>query len=260
MPKQTVTNNKNLKKENNKVENNIEDEIEDDDIEDEIEEEIEEIEENEDNDNDNDKKKSKKVEYISDSYEDSILEADRVINEIEKLTKYLKCVNKTAKKQFQKRSKQSKKRRDNNSDVPKKATGFIKAKFVPDKFKDFYENHLKNDSTFSERFTDFNIEDNQPQTDITKMIYHYIRTNDLYNKNEDGTPNKRAIKPDQPLTDLLSIERGESIGFNNFQTYIKRLYNSNVVEETVSSDEVEVEEIKVKSSKNKKSTDIKANA
>ena len=141
--------------------------------------------------------------------------------------KYLKLVNKTANKQYIKRSKLTKKRKDNNPDVPKKATGFRKAKSIPDKFKYFYENNLKRDENFKEIFPDFNIEENQPQTDITKIIYYYIRTNDLYDKNEDGTSNKRAIKPDSKLTSLLLIGKDESIGFNNFQTYIKRLYNSN---------------------------------
>ena len=251
MPKQTVS-----KKEVNKIEKEVE---EDDEVE--IEEELEEIEEFEDDNDENDKKKSKKLEYVSESYEESIEEAEGVVNEIEKLTKYLKLVNKTAKKQYLKRSKSIKKRKDNNPDTPKKATGFIKAKFVPDKFKNFYENHLKNDATFIEKFPEFNIEVDQPQTDITKIIYHYIRTNDLYDKNEDGTSNKRAIKPDKPLTELLIIAKGESIGFNNFQTYIKRLYNSNIVEETEAEaeedDEIETE-VKVKSSK--KSATLKSNA
>jgi hypothetical protein len=33
----------------------------------------------------------------------------------------------------------------------------------------------------------------------------------------------------------MLIEDGETIGFKNFQRYMKRLYNSNVVEEPIAS-------------------------
>ena len=78
-------------------------------------------------------------------------------------------------------------------------------------------------------------------------------------KNEDGTSNKRAINPDKPLTDLLIIAKGESIGFNNFQTYIKRLYNSNVPDVVISSDE-EIEEEHTIKTKDKKTIHSKSSA
>jgi len=229
-------------------------------------EENEENEENDDNDDENnddeDKKKSKKLEYNSESFLESFEEIEQVFNLIETKLKYVKLVFKTAKKQYQKESKRTKKRKENNPDAPKKKTGFIKAKFVPDKFKSFYENHLKNDNSFVEKFPEFNINEDQPQTDITKIIYHYIRTNDLYDRNKDGTANKRAIKPDDQLTNLLLIDEGESIGFNNFQTYIKRLYNSNIVDSGVSGtdNEEEVVEVKSKSKKSEKPISSKSNA
>jgi len=233
------------KKENKKVVEVVEvDEVEDDESEEELEVEVEVEDEKLDNNG-----KSKKVEYTSDSTKESFTEMETVINNIEKELKHLKLVYKTALKQYQKESKKTKKRRDNNPDAPKRETGFIKAKFIPDKFKKFYEEKLKNDKEFTVQFSKFDINLEQPQTDITKIIYHYIRTNDLYEKKEDGTSNKRAIKPDNSLTELLGIERGESIGFNNFQTYIKRLYNSNVVDVDNSNDESELEETKVKSTK-----------
>jgi hypothetical protein len=245
MPKQT-----NVKK-NNKVEE-IEEEIEEIEETEEIEVEEEENEEVEEVEN---KKKSKKIEYVSESIEESMEETDRIIDGMERLVKELKAVQKVAKKQYQKKSKSIKKRKENNPDMPKKAAGFIKAKFIPDKFKRFYEKHLKDDKTFTDKFPEFNIEVDQKQTDITKIIYNYIRTNDLYEKNEDGTSNKRAIKPDKSLIELFIIGEGETIGFNNFQTYIKRLYNSN--EETDEQSDNE-ETHKVKSSK--KSTSSKSSA
>jgi hypothetical protein len=180
------------------------------------------------------KKRSKKIEYTCESAEQALAELDRIESEIEQLQKQRKAVFKTYKKLILKQLKKSKKSKNKNSDTQKEATGFIKAKFVPEKFKSFYEQHLKNDESFKKIFTNFDITVDQPRTDITKMIYHYIRTNNLYQESEDkeGEFNKRIIKPNKHLTDLLSIKSDESIGFNNFQTYVSRLYTGNEQEVT----------------------------
>lgn len=227
MPKQTIP-----KKENNNAESEIEDEESEVEVEEEVEEEVEVEEEIDEDDN---KKNSKKVEFTSESIEETLEGIDKVISDLKKSIKDLEVKKKVLKKQFAKKAKWSKKRK-NDPNAPKKAAGFTKIKFVPEKFKNFYENHLKDDSTFSSKFPNFKVDVDQRRPDITKIIYDYIKTNDLYDKKEDGTSNRRIIKPNLALKELLLISDGEDINFNNFQTYIKRLYNSNESVDTIETD------------------------
>ena len=81
------------------------------------------------------------------------------------------------------------------------------------------------------------------------MIYHYIKLNQLYCKKEDGSLDKRIINPDNNLKDLLSIKDGETLCFNNFQSFISRLYLKNIkLEDNIKSKKVnnEKSEDKVK--------------
>ncbi len=150
----------------------------------------------------------------------------KVDTEIEQKSRYRKAVFKTYQKLVTKQLKQTKKRRSRSSVAPKEATGFIKAKPVPEKFKEFYKQHLKDLDKFSEQFPNFDASVNQPRTEITKMIYRYIKINGLYKKKEDGTFDHKNIEPDKVLCKLFNITEGEDIGFNNFQTYISRLYET----------------------------------
>jgi chromatin remodeling complex protein RSC6 len=185
------------------------------------------------------KKNKQKVEFNCESVEEALAELIRVDSELDHQMKYRKAVFKTYQKIVTRQLKQSKKRRAHASDTPKEATGFVKAISVPLKFKAFFESHLKNDEEFKKVFTSFDINKDAPRTDITKMIWHYIRTNELYGKKEDGTTDKRTITPDDELRDLLSVGEDETVGFSNFQSFVSRLYSSNNVVEA--SDEVEDE-------------------
>jgi hypothetical protein len=190
-----------------------------------------------------DGKKKKKVEFTCESSEEALAELVRVDSEIEAQIKYRKAVFKTYQKLVSKQLKASKKRSKNSSTTPREANGFIKAKAVPSRFRAFYEAHLKEDAAFTAAFPEFNIAVDQPRTDITKIIYHYIKTNELYGKHEDGSLDKRTIVPDEVLTELLNVAEDETIGFNNFQTYISRLYAEAVAEEEVAEEEVAEEEV-----------------
>jgi hypothetical protein len=174
-------------------------------------------------------KKSKKVEFVCESLEDALTELLRVDSELEQQAKYRKAVFKTYQKLIAKQLRQSKNRRTRTSDTPKEATGFVKAIPVPKKFVDFYNEHLVSDADFKKIFTSFNPSNDTPRTEITKMIYHYIRTNNLYVLKEDGTHDKRCISPDEALVELFDVDDGETIGFNNFQSYVTRLYGSSTV-------------------------------
>jgi hypothetical protein len=207
----------------------------------ELEQELEELEELDDaedveEDTSGDKKKSKKYEYICESVEDGFAELKRIDGEIKTLIKYRDAVLKATEKSTFKQLKQNKKRRSNENSVPREANGFVKPKTIPQKFKDFYESNLKDCAGFSELFANFDINVDVPRTNVTKMIYHYIRTNSLYNKKEDGTLDKRSIKPNSVIKNLFDLEDGENVTFNNFQTYMNRLYEIDEEVEIIEDD------------------------
>lgn len=235
--------------------NEVEELVEAEEEAEEDEDEVDEVEDVEEADKTTTKKNSK-IEYNCDSPEDALNEYLRVDSEIEQLMKYRKAVFKVYQKLNSKQLKQSKKRRNNRSDTPKEATGFIKAKTVPEKFKLFFGKHLKTDEVFNK----YDMSVDQPRTDITKMIYQYIRTNKLYEKNEDGTFNKRVIKPDDCLKDLLSIEDGQEIGFNNFQSYVSRLYNTGVVAEASGEEDADEQTVQVSKPKSKSKQVVSSSA
>ena len=192
------------------------------------------------------KKKSKKVEYVSDSLEETLKELLGVDLLIDQQVKYRKAVFKTYQKLVTKQLKQSKKRRTHTSDTPKEATGFVKAIPIPAKFVAFYHNYLAKDARFLETFATFDPTGETPRTMITRMIYHYIRENGLYGEKLDEkgekVVDKRTIMPDEPISSLLSIHTGESIGFNNFQSYVTRLYVSSTTDAEASEDSEDEQE------------------
>jgi hypothetical protein len=253
------------------VEDHEEIDLEEEDIDvdeelDEVEPEAEELEdaevEEEDVEATTDKKKSKKVEYVSDSIEETLKELLGVDLLIDQQVKYRKAVFKTYQKLVTKQLKQSKKRRTHTSDTPKEATGFVKAIPIPTRFVAFYHNYLEKDEKFKETFAAFDPSGETPRTMITRMIYHYIRENGLYGEKQDESGNivvdKRTIMPDDAIRNLLSIDKSESIGFNNFQSYVTRLYVSTITDaegSEASEDEQEsaVVEVVAKSKNSNKS-------
>ena len=210
-----------------------EDDIEDDD---------DDIEEIDFEETEQTKRKSKKKEYSCENAEEALEELNKIFQRLEHDIKYHKIVFKTYQKLMQKKSKSGKKK-SQNSDIHKEATGFIKAKIVPERFKLFYEKNLRNDPDFIIEFPDFDITQNQPRPVITKIIYYYIKKNKLYGKNEEGVINKREIIPDSSLTDLLKFKEGEDIIiFQNFQSYVSRLYSTIEEEVVVDIENKQVEE------------------
>jgi hypothetical protein len=225
-------NNTNTKKEVKDLANDFSKIQTENESEEEVEEEEEEVEEqdieeqdielnNEDESGDvevhDEKKKSKKQEEIFISPEDAYERMIEIRSEIQKLERSYAGIFKQYNKLITKKLKQTNKRK-NVSDTPKEPTGFIKAKPVPSIFKEFFNKNLKSD------FPDFNIDENQPRTSITKMIYHYIRKYDLYTTKDDKV-NKREIQLNDVLKKLFSTE-DDIITFNNFQTYMCNIYNS----------------------------------
>ncbi len=96
-----------------------------------------------------------------------------------------------------------------------------------------------------------------PRTMLTKMVYDYVKEEQL----QDPT-DKRRIFPNEVLKELFHLKDGDELHFNNFQTYMKRLYDRNFdVEDTDASSigsaseseasDVEIIETKKKSTKGK---------
>lgn len=59
-----------------------------------------------------------------------------------------------------------------------------------------------------------------PRTMLTKMVYDYVKENCLQDPKD-----KRRIFPDQTIKKLFYLNDGDELHFNNFQTYMKRLYD-----------------------------------
>ena len=194
--------------------------------------------------------KSKKVEYNNENLDESIAEFTDVSEKLKDLLKYHEAVRKNTFKLVEKLQKQLKKRKPNTTDSLKEKTGFRKDITVPSKFVEFYEANLKDDEGFALKYPDFDINAVHARTFITGVIYYYIKTNQLYEKDEAGNFKKRNIAPDEVLIKLFDIKENEEIRFNNFQSYVTRLYNFDAsdVEEVNDADidaDVEVEESEI---------------
>merc|ERR1712196_21437 len=55
---------------------------------------------------------------------------------------------------------------------------------------------------------------------LTKMVYDYVKENNL-----QDPADKRRIFPDSTIKKLFHLNEGDELHFNNFQTYMKRLYD-----------------------------------
>ena len=68
------------------------------------------------------------------------------------------------------------------------------------------------------------------------MVYDYVKENKLQDPED-----KRRIFPDDSLKELFHLNDGDELHFNNFQTYMKRLYDRSFPEESA-AEESEVSE------------------
>merc|ERR1711998_480820 len=60
------------------------------------------------------------------------------------------------------------------------------------------------------------------RTTLTRMVYDYCRNNSLQKPSD-----KRVIFPDEHVTKLFHLKETDTLHFNTFQSYMKRLYNRN---------------------------------
>lgn len=180
------------------------------------------------------KKKTIKQEFTFDSCSECMREMTETIKHIESSFKTLKLLEKHLEKLMNKELKK-KNKRHRNPDVQKEATGFTKPDVLPEKFKRFYLDHIKDNTDYEAFSSNFDLDEKHARTTLTKIIYAYIRNNNLYDsktvRNEkDGTESnvldKRSIKPNSVIRHLFDIESGDNsmITFKLFQTYMSRLY------------------------------------
>jgi chromatin remodeling complex protein RSC6 len=64
--------------------------------------------------------------------------------------------------------------------------------------------------------------DNQPlaRSNVTKLMYKYIRENNLY-----SPETKKIIIPNKEMRTIFGIKKNNVMEFENFQTWLKKLYN-----------------------------------
>lgn len=88
-----------------------------------------------------------------------------------------------------------------------------------------------------------------PRTQVTKLIYGYIKEHNL-----QVPEDKRTINPNAALIELFGLAADEQISFYNIQTHIKKLYPSKteVVEEAAEEEVVEEVAAPVKKTKRTK--------
>jgi len=128
-------------------------------------------------------------------------------------------ISKLLEKKYKKDVKDARKnKRKKNSNKDKEPSGFNKPSRVPEEF------HIQ----------PWGCDPNEllPRTVLTKMVYDYIKNNNLKNEAD-----RRIINTNETIRRLFHLLKDEVLQFKNFQTYMARLYNRDnlpdYVEETV---------------------------
>ena len=105
-----------------------------------------------------------------------------------------------------KSARKNRRKVDNPNGEKKEPSGFNKPSLVPDEFCTQPWGCEKGEMV--------------PRTHLTKMVYDYIKENNLQNPDD-----KRIIHPDDTVRKLFSIPDGINLEFKTFQTYMAKLYN-----------------------------------
>ena len=182
------------------------------------------------------------------SYEDACKEEKIIQARMKKDAARLVYIAKEKDKAHSKTAKEAKKKtRRVNTDPNKKPAGFETPTLIPERFYNFISTGLSQNK-FSEEKTKELVEKNLqpdsmiPRSIITRMVYDYTKTQQLYIDKDD---NKREIDADSAIRILFAMKEEEKIEFFNFQTLLCRLFPPK-----------EKKEKKSKKSKNKKQTTI----
>ena len=146
-------------------------------------------------------------------YSSISLEIDTLMKTLSDTHRSLKNLKKDLDKVHQRELKSVKKKKkgDPNNKSNKEPSGFNKPAIVPSEFCK----------------QPWGCEEGQliPRTQLTKMVYDYIKDNTLQDPND-----KRIIHPDKNVKTLFHLEAGQVLEFKTFQTYMAKLYKKNVHE------------------------------
>jgi hypothetical protein len=99
---------------------------------------------------------------------------------------------------------------------------------VPNKFKIFFEQCIKNDSMFNKIYQDFDLTINKTPFELAMTIMHYITSRMLFNQKLNGDFDIGTIVPDKHIRDLLLSNDVEIITFDNLMIYVMKLYKDNI--------------------------------
>ncbi len=179
------------------------------------------------------------------------LEIDNVIKLTLENLKVIKNIKKELDKTHGRELKFSRKKKksDNSNKTNKEPSGFNKPAKVP--------------LEFCQQPWGCEADQLIPRTQLTKMVYDYIKTHNLQDSND-----KRIIHPDKNVQDLFHLDKGQTLEFKTFQTYMATLYkkvkeselNSEDSNVGVDSEKVEEPELPKKKAPRKKATQKKAKA
>tara|TARA_Y100000022_G_C13090605_1_gene302075 strand:- start:42 stop:482 length:441 start_codon:yes stop_codon:yes gene_type:complete len=115
------------------------------------------------------------------------------------LSKQIKTLEKNVNKKVGKLEKKANKKKVNKK---KKKSGFASPQIISEELRTFMG--LEPDKMV-------------PRTEVTQYINNYIKTNDL----QDSTK-KQQINPDDTLSALLKINKGETLTYFNIQKYMNQ--------------------------------------
>ena len=115
------------------------------------------------------------------------------------LSKQIKTLEKNVNKKVGKLEKRANKKKVNKK---KKKSGFASPQIISEELRTFMG--LEPDKMV-------------PRTEVTQYINNYIKTNDL----QDSTK-KQQINPDDTLSALLKINKGETLTYFNIQKYMNQ--------------------------------------
>ena len=176
------------------------------------------------------------------SVRDILNEIEQKNHELVLIQREVKLLYKEVEKSHKIELKEASKRKKNskNSSEKRDPSGFNAKQPVP--------------VEFCEQPWGCSIEQELPRTMLTKMVYDYVKENNLQDPKD-----KRRIFPDETIRKLFHLSDSDELHFNNFQTYMKRLYdrsfelNDTSISELSESENSELEvKSKVKNNKSLK--------
>lgn len=166
-------------------------------------------------------------------YSDLSVEIDNILKSLVEKVRVLKNIKKDLDKSHTKELKNVKKKKKGGGDnkTNKEPSGFNKPAIVPVEFCEQPWGCEKGELI--------------PRTQLTKMVYDYIKDNNLQDPKD-----KRIIHPDKNVKLLFHLDEGIDLEFKTFQTYMAKLYKKtkeeNVVVEPVVAEPVKQEKPKKK--------------